>query len=145
VKKFEVVTGANCRTVRIVTEAAVCAALDALPKGDAEQRRNGERVLALGVGETVTFASGNQYTRVEDDADTNMMAIMCTRGSRSAKPCVFCGRKLHAGGLLCDGLPPKGARRATCDAFMCRKCAKAVGPNRDLCPRCAAVPALTSP
>lgn len=60
-------------------------------------------------------------------------AIVCTRRRRQS--CVNCG---HAADLLCDGPAPAGSRRKTCDAPICPACAKHIGPDRDLCPRCAA-------
>jgi hypothetical protein len=59
-------------------------------------------------------------------------AILCSRGRR--KFCQFCSKE--AATLLCDGPPPRGAKRKTCDASVCRSCATHVGPNRDLCPNC---------
>ncbi len=60
------------------------------------------------------------------------IAIACTRGRR--RTCAFCSA---AAPLLCDGPPPAGSKRKTCDAPMCRQHAKHVGVDRDLRPRCA--------
>ena len=56
-------------------------------------------------------------------------AIVCTRGERK-KRCA-CG---NVATLLCD-FPLTGEKTGkTCDAPICRRCAKSVGPNRDYCP-----------
>lgn len=62
-------------------------------------------------------------------------AIACTRGSRPAR-CQVCWQRPHT--KLCDGEREPGK---TCDKKLCDRCAKHVGPNRDLCPDCAATPA----
>jgi hypothetical protein len=85
-----------------VTEEKVQASIDKLPIWDNEHRANGAEVLALEIGESVTFDSGVEWTRLEDDAP-ELSAIVCTRGR--ARKC---------------------------------QCAKHVGRNRDLCPRCVA-------
>jgi hypothetical protein len=59
-------------------------------------------------------------------------AIICSRG-RSAPPCAFCGQPST---LLCDGAVRSGFQTITCDKPICKKCAKRVGKNRDLCPDC---------
>lgn len=59
-------------------------------------------------------------------------AIACSRGS-ARRRCKVCGAKAT---LLCDGPPPAGVKRKTCDAPICKACAKRVGPDRDLCPGC---------
>lgn len=61
--------------------------------------------------------------------------IICTRGRRPG-PCSVpgCGRPHE---VLCDyQLVPLefGKEPKTCDAKLCRRCAKHVGPDRDLCP-----------
>ncbi|HSY51172.1 MAG TPA: hypothetical protein VLC46_20365 [Thermoanaerobaculia bacterium] len=128
-KAFRYLAGSDFRQV---TEAKVRKSIDALPP-DSPLRANGEEVLALGMGGSVTFESGVEWTRIEDDAP-QFAVILCNRG-RSRK-CSFCKRSVHAGdGLLCDG-PSKKTGKKTCDAFMCRACGKNVGRNRDLCPRC---------
>jgi hypothetical protein len=55
-----------------------------------------------------------------------------TSGSRAR--CSAC--KTALGTLLCDGPAKPGSRSKTCDAPLCRRCAKHVGPDRDLCPAC---------
>jgi hypothetical protein len=51
-----------------------------------------------------------------------------------AQACCACARRAT---LLCDGPPPPGAKRKTCDAPLCPEHAVHVGPDRDLCPACA--------
>jgi len=134
-KTFRYLTGSKfCQ----VTEEVVAASIEMLPS-DSPLRANGAKVLALAIGETVTFESGVEWTRIEDDAPT-ISAIFCHRG-RSRK-CGFCHRMVSSGdGLLCDGpSKTKKGKKATCDAFMCRACAKHVGPDRDLCPTCRCLP-----
>ncbi len=61
--------------------------------------------------------------------------IVCSKtrpGSRTA--CPWCGKV--GSPFLCDGEPPAGAHRKTCDAPMCGDCRTNVGPDRDFCPRC---------
>jgi hypothetical protein len=63
-------------------------------------------------------------------------AIVCSRTRR--RRCQFCS---DFAPLLCDGPPPPNSKRRkskTCDAPICRRHAKSVGPDRDLCPRCVA-------
>jgi len=63
----------------------------------------------------------------------DIVTIACSRGKAQPRACQFCRVKLFAGGLLCDFAIPAN-KSGTCDAFMCRKCAKRVGDNRDYCP-----------
>jgi len=128
-KSFRYVNGSDYRQV---TEEQVQISIDALPP-ESPLRANGAAVLKLAIGETATFESGVQWTRIADDSEP-IVAIICNRGR--ARRCQFCSRLAQGGdGLLCDG-PTTKKRKKTCDAFMCRRCAKKVGPNRDLCPRC---------
>jgi len=55
-------------------------------------------------------------------------AIICTNERR--KLCLECGR---AATLLCDWKVPE-RRSGTCDEPICRSCATAVAPEKDLCP-----------
>ncbi len=56
-------------------------------------------------------------------------AIVCHSGSRpKASPCVRCGTTSTK---QCDFPLPGGK---TCDAYLCRGCARPQGPNRDYCP-----------
>lgn len=63
-----------------------------------------------------------------------IVSVICRR--RSPRPCEFCGVKLYTVGVLCD--EPGVRPGATCNAFMCRKCATRITAGRDLCPRCCA-------
>lgn len=70
------------------------------------------------------------------DADGRVIGIACSRIRRGPKPlCSVCRKS--PGTQLCDGPKPNGASK-TCDAPLCRACAEHVGPDRDLCPPCAA-------
>lgn len=60
-------------------------------------------------------------------------AIVCVRGRAPTAACSVCGKK--GADKLCDGSPPKGARRATCDVRLCARCARHVDPDKDYCPR----------
>ena len=55
------------------------------------------------------------------------IVIACSRTKR--KDCSVCTQR--RGDLLCDFVKPNGK---TCDAPLCRDCAKRVGPNKDFCP-----------
>ena len=69
------------------------------------------------------------------DKRQRVVGFICSRGpARNGPPCCGCGAKGTT--LLCDGAPPPGSRKRTCDAPICRSCAAHVGPNRDLCPWC---------
>ena len=70
---------------------------------------------------------------------TGETAIVCSRGRAAQRRCGVCQGRAT---LLCDGAPPVGARRKTCDAPICQSCATHVGPDRDLCPRCVAKGAI---
>jgi len=70
---------------------------------------------------------------------------------RQFPTCEVCRRRDSAE-LLCDGPRPPNHRRhqlgahptagtRTCDLKMCHGCAREVGVDRHLCPRCAALPA----
>jgi hypothetical protein len=50
---------------------------------------------------------------------------------QKARECRFC-HESRQDGRLCDWPREKGG--GTCDAFMCVKCARNVGPNLDYCP-----------
>jgi hypothetical protein len=128
-KSFRYINGSDFRQV---TEDQVRNSIDKLP-ANSPLRANGAEVLDLAIGESVTFDSGVQWTRIEDDA-LPFAALVCGRGNRPRK-CEFCGTKVHGNGLLCDG-PPKKKSKKTCDAFMCRNCGTHVGRDRDLCPSC---------
>jgi len=56
------------------------------------------------------------------------------RGCTVLLPCVGCGK---IGDLLCDRETGEGSK--TCDASICAGCALAIGPDRHLCPACAAL------
>jgi hypothetical protein len=127
-KAFRYVNGSDFRQV---TENQILAQVAELPP-KSHLRSHVADVLSLEIGQSVTFESGVEWTRIADDSQP-FAAIVCNRGSR-ARRCEFCGTKLYAG-LLCDGPPTKKGKK-TCDAFMCRTCGKNVGPDRDLCPRC---------
>lgn len=60
-------------------------------------------------------------------------AIVCSRNGRAPQRCVICNA---LAGKLCDG-PSKDARRKTCDAPICSRCATHSKPDHDLCPSCA--------
>lgn len=62
------------------------------------------------------------------------VAIVCTRGKRT-RSCSVCGRR--GAELLCDGRSP--GRKRTCDAPLCRRCARSAGAGVDHCPACAAL------
>lgn len=64
------------------------------------------------------------------DGKPKVYGFVCGAG-RPPKPCVGCGRR---GEVLCDGPAPGGK---TCDAWICRSCAKRPKANVDYCPRCA--------
>jgi hypothetical protein len=58
-------------------------------------------------------------------------AIVCRDGRR--KRCAICGAL--AAEKLCDGPPPRAARRKTCDRALCSRCATHVeGADLDFCP-----------
>ena len=71
--------------------------------------------------------------------------IMCGRahGRQRPRPCVECvsgalvdpTALVRISALLCDG---PGRRGSTCDRPLCLQHATEVGPDRHLCPRCAA-------
>ena len=64
------------------------------------------------------------------------VAIVCGRFPRvRPRKCRGCGQK--TADLLCDGPKPGGR---TCDAPVCAKCAKTIGPDRHLCPACQVPP-----
>lgn len=63
------------------------------------------------------------------DLGSGHVAIICSRGRKPRATCAFCGAK--GAGLLCDF--QIGAKK-TCDRAMCSRCAKHVGPDRDLSP-----------
>ena len=60
--------------------------------------------------------------------------FLCGPTSRRIGVCVGCDARAS---LLCDGPGRNG--RTTCDAPICRACAKAMGRNLDLCPGCAVI------
>lgn len=55
-------------------------------------------------------------------------------GNRRKPRCSVC--KQPGAPFLCDGPPPAGSTRKTCDAPLCRACAKRTGRDRDVCPNC---------
>lgn len=60
-------------------------------------------------------------------------AIVCSRGRR--RRCAICGE--IGAEKLCDGPPPIGSKRKTCDRPLCSKCATHVpGHDLDFCPQC---------
>lgn len=80
------------------------------------------------------------------DDDGNLIGVVCSRGKRR-RSCstANCDRP---GTKLCDYALKNGK---TCDRPMCARCAKKVGPDRDLCPphvrleeRQAALPGMGS-
>lgn len=59
--------------------------------------------------------------------------LMCVRGTKSPKPCCYCG---DVSDVLCDFPVSKtpGGRKKTCDAPMCSDCSqKGVSENVDFC------------
>jgi len=66
-------------------------------------------------------------------------AIVCgghRRRRAYCEDCITAGRKTFAD-FECDGPAPAGSGRATCDRKCCRAHAKRIGPDRDLCTKCA--------
>ena len=63
------------------------------------------------------------------DDDGNVIAIVCSRGHRR-RQCSTANCD-NAATKLCDHKLKNGK---TCDRPMCARCAKNVGPDRDLCP-----------
>lgn len=59
------------------------------------------------------------------------MIVCGARRKRPAANCSICHHRKAE--VLCDG--PEPAARKTCDAAMCRECAKHEDPDRDYCPR----------
>lgn len=118
--------------LRVVTEEQLQKQIESGSMSPAEIANAG-KVLALAINESITFESGSTFTRIADDSEP-FTAIACRGRSRSRK-CEFCHITLYKGGRLCDG--PGKKKGETCDAFMCQKCAKHVGADRDLCPKCA--------
>ncbi len=122
----------NLPTFRVISEADIQKEIDS-GRLDERQLANTRQILALDMDESFTTESGSTFTRVADDSEP-VSAIFCG-GRRTARRCEFCRLYVRGNGLLCDGPPTKKGAK-TCDAFMCRKCAKNIGPDRDLCPRC---------
>jgi hypothetical protein len=60
--------------------------------------------------------------------------FICSSGRRQR--CMVCRKNWAT--KLCDGPAPAGSRKKTCDLPMCSQCAKSVGEDRDLCPKCSA-------
>jgi hypothetical protein len=60
-------------------------------------------------------------------------AIVCTRGQQPRQRCAVCGEPAD---YLCDG--NASSSTGTCDAPLCARCRVRDGPDRDLCPSCAA-------
>ena len=60
--------------------------------------------------------------------------IVC--GGRGARrpACKFCGEPIAGNPILCDWKLTGTKAGRTCDARMCRRCAAAVGEDKDLCP-----------
>lgn len=60
---------------------------------------------------------------------------MVKAGAARGPICPFCGE--HRSRLLCDFVIAKtlGGGEITCDEKMCAKCAKAIGPDKHLCPK----------
>ncbi len=65
------------------------------------------------------------------------VALVCIKRPRPAR-CSVCKARPHT--RLCDG--PGKRPGKTCNAKLCDRCAKHVGPDRDLCPACGLHPEL---
>jgi hypothetical protein len=66
-------------------------------------------------------------------------AIVCGghRGKLEyCQDCIAQGRKTPST-ILCDGPAPEGSKQKTCDRRCCRAHATPIGPDRDLCTKCA--------
>jgi hypothetical protein len=112
-------------TFSIVHEPAIQAFAD---HESAAVREAVKQVLALEVGHAISFPSGAIYQRVADD--TPEVHVLLCRG-RAPKNCAFCTRP-HT--KLCDGPPPKGVKRKTCDKPLCHIHATPGGKDVDYCP-----------
>ena len=60
--------------------------------------------------------------------------IVCGGRGRKGRACKFCGDQLGPTEILCDWKLTGAKAGQTCDAPMCRRCAAAVGEDKDLCP-----------
>lgn len=58
------------------------------------------------------------------------LAIICGGRRGRRPPCLHCGDPAE---FECDGPPPEGSRRKTCDRPLCRRCRIHVPPDRDYC------------
>ena len=59
---------------------------------------------------------------------------VCSRGPKRTTVCKFCNEPIRGAVLLCDWKLTGTKAGKTCDAPMCRRCAAAVGADKDLCP-----------
>lgn len=57
--------------------------------------------------------------------------FVCSRGRQRRQACAACGSNAT---LLCDWKLTGEKAGKTCDAPMCRRCARLVGPDKHLCP-----------
>lgn len=106
-------------------EPEIVAALEDI--GSVADQENIRKVLALDVGQEVTFDSGVQWKRLPDDTPKTF-SIICHRGKMT--PCKYCGRD-HT--KLCDYPVKRGGKEGTCDIPLCDRCTTKGGPNIDYC------------